>query len=201
MGFISILSCAYKFSWLNTRDLVARVATKAVSSTILSSHQPRTTKTAGHSHIVTSGTAQAYLNRFQRRFTQTSPVSQRYHMFLSTRVHDHTRQISSRFAWQCARLVAHRHGPHVLHVLVLFTRIVVFHLNSPSVGVRTLFRLTHLVQMPSCKFHSDENNQVFDGRFVNINSICRWCCGFYRFYRYPCHCCSRGISHVACTSS
>ena len=30
-----------------------------------------------HSHIVTSGTAQAFLGRFQRRFTQTSPLSQR----------------------------------------------------------------------------------------------------------------------------
>ena len=47
-----------------------------------------------------------------------------------------------------ARLVAHRHSSHVSYLLGLFTtRIVRIRLNCPSIGVRTLSRLTHLNQV------------------------------------------------------
>ena len=46
-------------------------------------------KTARNSHVVTSRAAQSNLSRFQHWLTQTFPVCQRHHVFLSTRVHDH----------------------------------------------------------------------------------------------------------------
>ena len=47
--------------------------------------------------------------------------------------------------WVTNRLVAHRHGPHVLYLLALFFELVRFHLDSAS--VRTRVRLTYLAKM------------------------------------------------------
>ena len=51
-----------------------------------------------------------------------------------------------------------------------------------------------LVSHSDCNFHFDENSQVFDGRFVHSNGICRCCYGYYRLFCFPCHCCSRDLT-------
>ena len=64
---------------------------------------------ARNSHVVTSRTAQSNLSRFQHWLTQTFPLCQRHHVFLSTRVHDHIRQVT-RFVRREIGVVANRQG-------------------------------------------------------------------------------------------
>ena len=74
--------------------------------------------TANHSHVVTSGTAQAYLSRSQRRFTQIPPVSNRNHVFLTSRIHDHVQELIPRIACLRTRRTAHRQRPNTLNLFV-----------------------------------------------------------------------------------
>ena len=64
-------------------------------------------KTARNAHVVGSRTAQANLSKFQQWLTQTFPVCQRRHVFLSTIVHDHIQQFS-RFVRRKIGVVANR---------------------------------------------------------------------------------------------
>ena len=137
-------------------------------------------------------------DRFQRRFTQTSPVSQRS-MFLSTRIHDHTQQIFPDSPYWV---------PDLLHTDIAHTCCISFFFFTKDHQIPSqlpeLWR-SHPVQVDKfdssvlvfhsdCSFHFDENNQVFDGRFVHSNSTCRCCYGIYRLYRCSCHCCSRDFT-------
>ena len=86
---------------------------------------------------------QSHLSKFPQWLTQTSPVCQRHHVFLSTRVLDHIQHVS-RFARREIRVVANRQSPHVFNFSLLF-RLRGFRLDSPSTCVPTR-RSTHLAQ-------------------------------------------------------
>ena len=102
--------------------------------------------TAKYSHVVTGGTAQAYLSRAQRRSTQVSPASIGNHVFLSARIHDHVQKINPRTVWLRTRRAAHRHRPNTLHFVVrCFVRIKWLTFDSPCIG--DLSRLANLTQV------------------------------------------------------
>ena len=139
------------------RDLVARVATEPVKLHHFVIAPSTHHKTARNSHVVASRTAQEKLSRFQQRLTRTSPVCQRHHVFLSTRVHDLFEQVprftrreirvvaNRQSVRRDSRIVANRQCPHVLNFSLLF-RLSGLHLDSPSTCVPTR-RSTHLALM------------------------------------------------------
>ena len=164
---------------------------------------------------VTSRTAQSNLRRFQHWLTQTFPVCQRHHVFLSTRVHDHIRQVTRlvrREIGVVAEQTKRPTGVRKYHRLTVPTRVEFLfppppqqpeHLRSHQ-KIDTHGSNDHACHR-GCNSRFDEGSQVVDDRPVHYNCTCLCLHGSCRLCQISCHCCSRDltcqqISHVVCTS-